>query len=323
MVSFILFKFVAVCRMEMKITKRIRIDGKKWLHRAYIVCAGAVCVYAAWIVLRIVWQVFLFASFSIPSDSMLPTLCPGDYVAVNKPLKGARIFDIGDAADHRPLRIRRLPGLEEFRRGEVLVFNFPYPERWDSIGFDVLLYYVKRCIGEPGDTVEIRNARYRVSGVEGGIGNTASQERLAKLLARKAGREEMIRNHCYYTYPHDSVVGWTVKEFGPLYVPARGDSIGLDRLHYLCYRNLIEWEQRGKLVQKDDGFYLEGKRITGYRFRENYYFMGGDNCFNSQDSRYWGLLPECYIVGKATRIWKSVDPYTGSVDWKRVWKRIE
>ena len=287
--------------LEMKIEriKRIQIIRKKVFCLAYKVCAVAVCLYAAWIVLRIAGQVFLFASFSIPSDSMLPTLCPGDYVAVNKPLKGARIFDIGDAADHRPLRIRRLPGLEEFRRGEVLVFNFPYPERWDSIGFDVLLYYVKRCIGQPGDTVEIRNARYRVSGAEGGIGNTASQERLSKLLARKAGREEMIRNHCYYTYPHDSLLGWTVKEFGPLYVPARGDSIGLDRLHYLCYRNLIEWEQRGK------------------------FFMGGDNCFNSQDSRYWGLLPECYIVGKATRIWKSVDPYTGAVYWKRVWKRIE
>ena len=275
MVSFILFKFVAVCRMEMKFTKRIRIDGKKWLHRAYIVCAGAVCVYAAWIVLRIVWQVFLFASFSIPSDSMLPTLCPGDYVAVNKPLKGARIFDIGDAADHRPLRIRRLPGLEEFRRGEVLVFNFPYPERWDSIGFDVLLYYVKRCIGEPGDTVEIRDAHYRVHGTDVPVGNTEAQERLSRLLSKKSGREEMVRNRSYYTFPYDSLLGWTVKDFGPLYVPARGDSIEMNRNHYLFYRNLIEWEQRGKLVQEDDGFYLEGKRITGYRFRENYYFMGG------------------------------------------------
>lgn len=309
--------------MEMKFTKRIRIDGKKWLHRAYIVCAGAVCVYAAWIVLRIVWQVFLFASFSIPSDSMLPTLCPGDYVAVNKPLKGARIFDIGDAADHRPLRIRRLPGLEEFRRGEVLVFNFPYPERWDSIGFDVLLYYVKRCIGEPGDTVEIRDAHYRVHGTDVPVGNTEAQERLSRLLSKKSGREEMVRNRSYYTFPYDSLLGWTVKDFGPLYVPARGDSIEMNRNHYLFYRNLIEWEQRGKLVQEDDGFYLEGRRITGYRFRENYYFMGGDNCFNSQDSRYWGLLPEPYLVGKATRIWKSVDPYTGSVDWRRVWKCIE
>ena len=303
--------------------KRIRIDISKWLHWAYGLCMWSVCVYAAYIVLRIVGQVFLFASFSIPSDSMMPTLQPGDRVLVNKPLKGARLFDVWDAAEHRPFDIRRLPGLEEFKRGEVLVFNFPYPERWDSIGFDVMLYYVKRCIAQPGDTVEIRDARYRVRGVDTPIGNAGSQERLSQMLARKYGREEMIRRHCYYTFPHDSVLGWSVRNFGPLYVPARGDSIAMTRNHYLFYKNLIEWEQRGKLSYRAGRYYLKDKEITGYRFRENYYFMGGDNCLNSQDSRYWGLLPECYIVGKATRIWKSVAPYTGTVNWERIWKKIE
>ena len=58
-------------------------------------------------------------------------------------------------------------------------------------------------------------------------------------------------------------------------------------------------------------------------FKENYYFMGGDNMENSKDSRYWGLLPEPYIVGVATRIWKSVDKYTDEVRWDRVMKNIE
>ena len=58
-------------------------------------------------------------------------------------------------------------------------------------------------------------------------------------------------------------------------------------------------------------------------FKENYYFMGGDNMENSKDSRYWGLLPEPYIVGVATRIWKSVDKYTDEVRWDRVIKNIE
>lgn len=259
---------------------------------------GAAGVYMAWMLLRVVMQVFFFASFSIPSDSMEPTLRPGDYVLVNKVLKGARIFDLEDAIDHRPLSIRRLPGMEKFKRGEVLVFNFPYPERWDSIGFDVMLYYVKRCIAVPGDTMEIRDACYRVRGVEGTLGNVEAQKSLSRMLASKRGVDEMIRNHSFYAFPGDSALGWTVRDFGPLYVPAKGDSVGMNSTHYAVYRNLIEWEQRAKLVYREGNYYLNGKRITGYRFQENYYFMGGDNCYNSQDSRYWGLLPESYIVGK-------------------------
>lgn len=303
--------------------KRICIGGRKFLPLLGRAGAVAIICYAAWIVLRIVMQVFVFASFSIPSDSMEPTLRPGDYVVVNKLLKGARLFDIGDAAAHRPFRIRRLPGLEEFRRGDVLVFNFPYPERWDSIGFDVMLYYVKRCIAVPGDTVEIRDARYRVRGVTGGLGNEDSQMRLANMLAMEGGVQEMIRANSYYAFPGDSALGWNIREFGPLYVPARGDSVRLDSLHYKLYRNLIEWEQRGRLSCRDGRFYLDGREVTGYRFRENYYFMGGDNCFNSQDSRYWGLLPECYIVGEAVRIWKSENRFTGDINWERVWKKID
>ena len=58
-------------------------------------------------------------------------------------------------------------------------------------------------------------------------------------------------------------------------------------------------------------------------FRKNYYFVGGDNVLYSQDSRYWGLLPEEYIVGRAIRIWKSVDKDTDEFRWNRLMKRIE
>ena len=106
-------------------------------------------------------------------------LIPGDYVLVNKMLKGPRIFSLGDARQHKPLHIDRLKGFSEFQRNEVLVFNFPYPERWDSIGFNLMLYYVKRCIALPGDTVEIRDARYRVRGYDKELGNIVSQNSLA------------------------------------------------------------------------------------------------------------------------------------------------
>lgn len=62
--------------------------------------------------------------------------------------------------------------------------------------------------------------------------------------------------------------------------------------------------------------------ITHYTFRENYYFVAGDRAMNSQDSRYWGLLPEPYIVGRARWVWKSVDR-NGKVRWERVMKRVK
>ena len=287
---------------------------------------GLACLSAVLLGLAVLWlsgQVLLFASFSIPTDSMTPTLIPGDCVLVNKVLKGPRIFSLNDAIDHKPLKINRLKGTEEFHRNEVLVFNFPYPERWDSIGFDVMRYYVKRCIALPGDTLEIRNARYRVRGYEGELGNVDSQNRLARYLRSERNKKEMIRNGCFKAYPLDSVTGWTVQELGPLYLPARGDTVEMNGHHYAIYRNLIEWEQRKKLSVREGRFYLDGQEIRRYVFTRDYYFMGGDNCYNSQDSRYWGPLPEEYIVGKATRIWKSKDKVTDEIRWDRLFKKIE
>ena len=124
-------------------------------------------------------------------------------------------------------------------------------------------------------------------------------------------------------YPLDSVIGWTVLDFGPMYVPRAGDSINWDRRSFLLYRNLAEWEQGVSVEQKDSVFYMGGKRTEGYRFRKNYYLAAGDKAANSRDSRYWGFLPEEYIVGKVWRIWKSVDEWSGRMRWDRVGKKVE
>ena len=86
---------------------------------------------------------------------------------------------------------------------------------------------------------------------------------------------------------------------------------------------MIEWEQRDKLSLRNDSVWLGDSLITEYQFKKDYYFAAGDNVVNSQDSRYWGLLPEQYIVGVATRIWKSVNPTTEEIRWNRIFKRIE
>ena len=92
--------------------------------------------------------------------------------------------------------------------------------------------------------------------------------------------------------------------------------------HVALYRNAIEWEQKKKLFLRGDTILLNDSVIRTYRFKENYYFVAGDKVMNSQDSRYWGLLPERFIVGKAVRIWKSVDRETDKIRWNRIFKKI-
>jgi signal peptidase I len=149
------------------------------------------------------------------------------------------------------------------------------------------------------------------------VGNIKAQERIEKLHKDDTRRIEM------YTYPWDKYINWTIQNFGPLHVPARGQTVAMDSTAVKLYRNLIEWEQKKKLTIQEKEIFLGDSLIREYRFLENYYFVGGDNMENSEDSRYWGLLPEAYIVGVATRIWKSVDPMTDKIRWNRVFKKIE
>ena len=265
----------------------------------------------------LVIQTTVISSFRIPTDSMQPTLQPGDNILVNKTIMGARIFNIWDAAEEKEVEIYRLPGMGKVKRNDVLVFHYPYPHKNDSLSMHLLKYYVKRCIALPGDTMGIREGHYYIKGMDGPIGNVEAQERIARL------DKEDARGIVMDAYPWDKYIDWTIQDFGPLHVPAAGQAVVMDSTAVKLYRNLVEWEQQKKLTFQGKKVFLGDSVIQEYRFRENYYFVGGDYMENSKDSRYWGLLPEPYIVGVATRIWKSVDRSTGKIRWDRVMKRIE
>ena len=265
----------------------------------------------------LVIQTTVISSFRIPTDSMQPTLQPGDNILVNKTIMGARIFNIWDAAEEKEVEIYRLPGMGKVKRNDVLVFHYPYPHKNDSLSMHLLKYYVKRCIALPGDTMGIREGHYYIKGMDGPIGNVEAQERIARL------DKEDARGIVMDAYPWDKYIDWTIQDFGPLHVPAAGQAVVMDSTAVKLYRNLVEWEQQKKLTFQGKKVFLGDSVIQEYRFRENYYFVGGDYMENSKDSRYWGLLPEPYIVGVATRIWKSVDRSTGKIRWDRVMKKIE
>ena len=78
-----------------------------------------------------------------------------------------------------------------------------------------------------------------------------------------------------------------------------------------------------KIELKEGQVLIGDSLIHQYRFEKNYYFVSGDNMANSQDSRYWGMLPEEYIVGKAIRIWNSKEKYTDQIRWERIFMKIK
>lgn len=272
------------------------------------------------IIIACIWlalQIFLFTSFRIPSDSMEPVMEAGDCILVNKLPFGARLFDIFASMRDEQVEIYRIPGFRKADRNDVLVFNFPHPNDWNKIEIHIMKYYIKRCIGLPGDTLSIRNGLFHVSGNDQPLGNISSQKRIGAM------KKEDFPEGVYNSFPYDSIFDWNIKNFGPLYIPKAGDVLPMDRTYFALYRKLIEWEQNGTLDYQDATVLLNRKPLYTYCFQKNYYFVAGDKGENSQDSRYWGLLPEEYIVGKATFIWKSVDPYTGKFRWKRFIKTIQ
>lgn len=271
-------------------------------------------------VLWLLIQIFCVTSFHIPSDSMEPNLLAGDAILVNKLEYGARLFDVMDAVQGKQVEINRLPGLGSVKRNDVVVFNIPCPKKWRRIEMDIMQYYVKRCVALPGDTFRIVNGHYQVDGYPHDLGNVDAQNYFMKWIEEQQLPDDASG---ISAYPGDSLTGWTVKNLGPLYIPKAGDSIRLDAHTFKLYWNVIEWEQQKEMSYSDNCVYLGDRVITGYRFRKNYYFMAGDKAQNSRDSRYWGLLPEEYIVGKAWRVWKSVDKRQGTTRWDRIWKRIQ
>jgi len=283
-----------------------------------IIAAGLLCCF--WLLL----QATTYASFLVPTSSMEPTLLAGDYVLVNKWTVGGRVFNVLDALEGKQVTISRLPGWMKIGRNDVVVFNHPYPDNQrDSLYMDVMLYYVKRCVGLPGDTLEIRNAHYLVHGFDGELGNLRQQQDLDEML-RFEDEETLnalgVRMDGLWG---DSVLNWSLREMGPVLIPKQGSTVQMNDETFTLYGKMIAWEQ-GKQVTIDatGQVLMDGSPLQSYTFTKDYYFMAGDNAPHSIDSRYWGLVPEEYIVGVVSRIWKSVHPRTEKIRWHRIWKSL-
>jgi len=119
--------------------------------------------------------------------------------------------------------------------------------------------------------------------------------------------------------------GWTKDNYGPLWIPAKGDSVVLNPSTIALYGRAIEVYEGNDLKVEDGKYYINSVEATSYTFKQNYYFMMGDNRHNSLDSRYWGFVPEDHIVGTPSVIWFSTDAnysFPKNVRWKRLLKFV-
>ena len=249
--------------------------SEKLINILFAVCLGILILAGVYACTKI----FIADRFTIRGHSMEPTLHTGKHIIVNKLIIGPRVYKDFDFSKPE-LKSFRLPGFRRLRPGDIAVFN--YPEGWEEgiIGFKINYVYAKRCIGVAGDTVSIVNGYYRNSSKPGLIiGLEDSQKFLSSTP------DSLLSGVTIHAFEH-SRTGWTICDFGPLYVPRKGDVIHLDTLSALLYRKLIVYESGKEPVPGND-----------YRFKENYCFFGGDNILNSRDSRYIGLVPESFVVG--------------------------
>lgn len=143
-------------------------------------------------------------------------------------------------------------------------------------------------------------------------------------LIKKQPNFKAIQPYLYdmkgVTWPFDEVnFPFTPDNFGPIRIPKKGDVIQLTAQNIALYQRLIATYEHNNFTVQNGKFLLDGKEINSYMVKYNYYWMMGDNRHRSQDSRFWGWVPETNIVGKASLIWFS---YENGPRWNRLFKSI-
>ncbi|MDR3272700.1 MAG: signal peptidase I, partial [Flavobacteriaceae bacterium] len=357
---------------------------------------------------------FIIQPFTIPTGSMERTLLVGDFLFVSKLNYGVRIpmtpaalpflqnkifFFGGSSPQNQPdsyindirLPYMRLPGWEKVERYDIVVFNYPPDSLHAAI--DRKDPYVKRCVGVPGDKIQIINnnlyingqpekispdeeqqRRYKVFTNEIGIGNDRvmqlfgytpygevipsedsnkreyifeglTKENVAKLKANLNTVDSIVQivtpkgitevTHFDYSQKIDTTnsifpinSGWNHCQYGPLTLPKKGDIIQLTPQNIEQYKKIIKVYEHNDLKINGNQFYINDVPANTYTFKQNYYWMMGDNRDNSLDSRYFGYVPEDHIIGKPVFTWFSLqgafenDRYGHPAERKIRWDRM-
>lgn len=124
-------------------------------------------------------------------------------------------------------------------------------------------------------------------------------------------------------FPH--INKWNRDNYGPIYIPEEGKTVAINFMTLPFYSRIITEYEKNKLEVKGSDIYINGEKTKTYTFKQNYYWMMGDNRHRSEDSRYWGYVPADHIVGKPVFIWMSWDTNGkgfGKIRWERLFTTV-
>ena len=298
------------------------------------------------------------------------------------------------------LPYKRLHGFGRVHHSDLVVFNFPegdtiifdYPKIDETYytlarryGSDFLKknykiktrpldkreYYIKRCIGIPGDTVALihgiafingkkekqppnlqynyffiadkdldssifrdlnislydisyneYNSIYEVPLTKGQLEDIRKYKQV-KGIRRHESIDPMAINT--QVFPFSSKYLWTEDNFGPVVIPEKNTTVEISVDNLPLYSRIISAYEHNKLVVTGDSIFINDTLSDKYTFKMDYYFMLGDNRHNSNDSRFWGFVPEDHIIGKAFFVWLSIDKNNQSkrkIRWENMFKFI-
>lgn len=258
--------------------------------------------------LNYITKTFFIGAYKIPSPSMENTLKPGDFILVDK-FTHKKELDITFEGLGIDIGTIPMPRLSKIDNGDIIVFNSNIKNSETS--------WVKRCIGLPGDNISIKKRDIYVNGVL-----------LSDKFDRKINTNKMKNGESKKIFP--SGFYWNEDNYGPVKVPKKGQVIQITERNIKLYGKVIARELNGQKYEINrNSVVLNDYKLEAYRFKRNYYFVTGDNWYNSYDSRFWGFLPEEEIIGKAFLIYWSVHPQaenesssntTSRIRWIRIFK---
>ena len=332
-------------------------------------------------------RTFLIEAYTIPTSSMEKSMLIGDFLFVSKVAYGPRVpmtpiafplvhhtMPIGNGKSYSEavkLPYHRMKGLGEIKRNDCVVFNWPA----ETLGrpVDKKENYVKRCVGVPGDKIELIDAQLMVNDApqeepegmkkqwhynvstkgtglnpnilyekyditEGGYGRNKneynltltneSRDAIQNFTNVTSVKRQYEKGGIYadYIFPHDKNFKWNVDNFGPITVPAAGETVSITTENLSIYKDIIERYENNKLEVVAGEIYINDKVATTYTFAMDYFWMMGDNRHNSADSRFWGFVPENHIVGKALFVWMSWDKNAkglNKIRWNRLFSSVK